>query len=201
MKIGIFGGSFNPIHYGHLLMAESAYEQIGLDKVIFIPLKYPAHKSASDILEDEHRLKMLELAISDNLHFEISNYELKKDTTSYTFETLTYLSTIYKNDELYFILGGDSYNNLINWKEPQIIINHATLLVVNRDKESNNKLKEITKEYNKFFENLKVEYINMPAIGISSTDIRHKIQQSNSIRYYLPDAVIHYIKKHNIYCN
>ncbi|HHT97222.1 MAG TPA: nicotinate-nucleotide adenylyltransferase [Clostridiales bacterium] len=199
MKIGVLGGSFNPIHFGHLLMAESAYEQMELDKVIFMPLKYPPHKNKEGILCDQHRLNMIELAIQDNPHFELSKYEIKKDSVSYTAETLSYLTSKNPNDKFFFILGADSYMMIDKWRQPQTIFKQANILVINRDNNSSNELDIKTIDLKKDY-NLNVTYINMPNIGISSTVIRERLKDNLSIKYYMPNSVIHYITKHKIYC-
>lgn len=199
MKIGIFGGSFNPVHFGHLLIAKNALKQMNLDKVIFVPLKYPAHKNINELMDDNHRFNMLTLAIDKISNFEVSRYELDKDSTSYTYETLEFFNNIYINDEIYFILGMDSYHNLKNWKKPNIIFKLATLLVINRDFTSYQQIYDITKEYKKSYPMLKVEFIRMNNINISSTFIRDQIKNGESIKNFTPESVIHYIDKHKIY--
>lgn len=198
MKIGVLGGSFNPIHFGHLLMAESAYEQMDLDKVIFMPLKYPPHKNKEEILCDHHRLNMIDLAIQDNPHFELSKYEIEKESVSYTAETLSYLKDKNPNDKLFFILGADSYLMIDKWRQPQTIFKQANILVINRDFDNLIELDNKTIELNQNY-NIKVTYIDMPNIGISSTFIRNRLKDKLSIRYYMPNSVIDYICKHNIY--
>ena len=120
-RIGIMGGTFNPIHSVHLIMAQVAYHQFHLDKVLFMPSKHPPHKDNSVIISDEHRTRMIQLAIDGNSNFEFSDLELKREVTTYTSDTLTYLTEKNPDTEYYFIIGGDSLEQLENWHKPEVI--------------------------------------------------------------------------------
>lgn len=200
-KIGIMGGTFNPIHYGHLFMAEQACEQVGLDKVLFMPSNNPPHKDNGVIISNEHRSTMVELSIEGNPHFELSTMELDRKGITYTADTLRILVNEHPNMEYYFIIGADSFFNLNKWREPESIFKLCTLLVFERDLVYKDKMLEHYNYLSSIYPNIKVIFLSMPTIQISSENIRERINDNLSIRYYVSDKVLTYISEHKLYTN
>ena len=131
-KIGIMGGTFNPIHFGHLLLAETAFHQFKLDEILIMPTKNPYYKKISNSVTEEDRVTMVELAIEDNQHFRLSKEELNREGTTYTVETLSHLTRKHPEYEYYFIMGADSLYHIESWKEPEKILNMAVIVVAGR---------------------------------------------------------------------
>ena len=200
-KIGIMGGTFNPIHYGHLFMAEHAYEQMGLDKVLFMPSNNPPHKNNSLIISNEHRSHMVELAIEGNSHFELSTMELDRKGTTYTADTLRILKDEHPNTEYYFIIGADSFFDIHKWREPENIFKLCTLLVFERNLVDKNKMEKQYRYLSSLYPHIKLEFLSMPAILISSENIRQRIKDNLTIKYYVPDKVLAYVGEHKLYTN
>jgi nicotinate-nucleotide adenylyltransferase len=187
MKIGILGGTFNPIHIGHLILAEEAREKLQLDQVIFVPAFLPPHKVISDIAPVRARLAMLRLAIAGNQYFAISDVEIKRDGKSYTIDTINEFRKIYPHDELYFIIGSDLLKYLDEWKDVDAIIKLVKFVVVTRP---GYPLESIP------------SYINtmaIRAVDISAYEIRQCIKRERSFRYLVPEAVYKYIIKKKLY--
>lgn len=195
-RIGIMGGTFNPIHNGHIELAKAAYEQYHLDEILFMPSGEPPHKIGDLIAPAVHRSSMVKLAIEPYEFMLFSDFELKQFGFSYTAVTLTELTKVYHN--IYFIIGADSLLNLQNWYHPEIVMNLCTLLVANRDCHIVEELRMhsdiLCKEYG-----AKIEFLNTPNIPISSTVIRENIKQGTSIRDFVPDKVANYINEHKLY--
>ena len=198
MKIGILGGTFNPIHLGHLLIAENAYSQFSLDRVNIMPAFISPFKLDSSVLNKEDRKKIIELSIKDNPHFVLDTREIDSEQISYTYITLSQMKADNPEDELYFILGADSLKTIKNWRNPQIIFDNATILAAVRDNDDISDLKAYASEIKSLF-NGKVEYIITPAFDVSSTDIRKRIATGESVKYMLSDAAIEYINNNNLY--
>lgn len=196
-KYGIFGGSFNPIHYGHLMICEYIKEEMGLDKVIFIPTGNPPHKDLGVSAED--RYEMVRLAISPNPDFEISDIETTRVNLSYTVDTIRELKKIYKEEKLYFLIGLDSLFQLKTWKKIGDLSQEIEFVVALRpgyiDKE------EINNEIDFLRENFgtKINLINTPLYEISSTDLRDRIHEGKSLRYLIPKKVLDYIEESGFY--
>ncbi len=198
MKIGIMGGTFNPIHTGHLLLAEYAREACGLDKVLFIPTGNSYMKDSREILSGEIRLKMVELAIEGTNGFESSDIEILRQGNTYTYETLTELRKIYPEATLYFLTGADSFLSIHKWRNPDIILQNAVLVVVTRDEAS----QEILEEQQKYLQEKfggEIEIVDFPTIDISSSDIRKRISDGKSIRFQVPENVRNYIEVNGLY--
>ncbi|GAA0109991.1 nicotinate-nucleotide adenylyltransferase [Clostridium tertium] len=195
-KIGIIGGTFNPIHLAHLYIAYEAKCQLNLDKVIFMPAGSPPHKKNEDILEAPLRYKMVLEAIKKYEDFEISNYEIEKEGFSYTYETLENFKS--KDNILYFITGADCLINIEKWKNPDRIFKASKLVVFNRpgyDKESLKLQKnEIEKKYN-----TSINFLDIMDLEISSTMIRDRIKDGKKIDFFIPKEVLDFIRKNNIY--
>lgn len=194
MKTGIMGGTFNPVHNAHLLIAELAREEFKLERIIFITGGNPPHKS-SDV-SAVHRFNMTHIAIEGNNGFIDDDFEINRTEKSYTVNTLEYLREKYPMDELFFIIGEDSLEGLPKWYEPEKILEMCTLLVFPRKSHETlmGTLNEMQLKYgNKIFP------ISAPIIELSSTDIRSRIRDSKTVKYMVPDKVIKYIKQHNLY--
>lgn len=197
-KIGVMGGTFNPVHYGHLLIAENAYEQFSLDKVVFMPTGRSPHKDEAHILDAAQRSEMIKLAISDNPHFSCSDYEVQKDDVSYTYLTLQAFHERFPGNDLYFIMGADSLAYLDRWQNPEEISGLCTILAAVRDGLNIRELTNIQDFLHKKY-GTKISFINTPNFSVSSRMIRSRAAASQSIRYLVPDAVEQYIKQQGIY--
>ncbi len=194
MRTGIMGGTFNPVHNAHLLIAENAREQYDLDRVIFMTSGNPPHKS--DFLDAMLRFHMTRLAISDNDKFTDDDFEINRAEKSYTVDTLAYLKEKYPEDKLFFIIGEDSLCDLPLWREPERIMKMADLLVFPRKSmETLDKTVKIMRE--KYGDNIFM--VDAPVFEISSTDIRRRLKDGRSVRYMVPDSVIRYIEENNLY--
>lgn len=194
MKTGIMGGTFNPVHNAHLLIAEIAREEYGLDRIIFITGGNPPHKTSN--VSAEHRFEMTHLAIEDNEYFEDDDFEIKRSEKSYTLHTLRYLKDKYPEDELFFIIGEDSLFDLPKWYKPKEILELCSLLVFARRSH-----KTVLGTLNKMREKYSGDIypISAPISEISSTDIRNRIRNTKTVRYMIPDRVLTYIKENHLY--
>lgn len=197
-KIGIMGGTFNPIHYGHLLLAENAAAQYNLDKIWFMPTGNPPHKKASDVLDVKDRVEMVSLAIAGNPKFELSLYEAKKNEICYTAQTLSELKEKYPYYEYYFIMGADSLFDFEQWNKPNVICEKASILAAVRDDVNMQELKQQIKHLKEKYQ-ASIFELNTPSFSVSSHNIRYRVEKSKTIRYLLPDPVIEYIEKHHLY--
>lgn len=198
-KIGLMGGTFNPIHTGHLLLAETAYEQFGLDKVLIMPAKSPYHKKIYSIISDEERIDMIHCAIQDNPHFELSLIEFQREGNTYTVDTLRALKEAYQNTEFYFIMGADSLYQFAQWKEPEEILKRAVILVASRDNIASSALNSQIDYLTEKFGIGDIRLLQSPNMEISSHDIRKRVSENRSIRYLLPKAVQNYIEEKRLY--
>ena len=197
-KIGIMGGTFNPIHNAHLMMAQAAYEQYKLDEVWFMPSKNPPHKQKQDILSDEHRKRMIQFAIDEIPHFVFSDMELKRQGTTYTCDTLEQLHKDLPEAEIYFILGGDSLQDFESWYHPEKIVKLCTILAASREGLSDQETKELC---NSLSQKLKgtILPVSMPQLRISSAIIRERLSNGESAEGYCPEKVLYYMKLHGLY--
>lgn len=199
-RIGIMGGTFDPVHIAHLRLAECAYEQFELDEVLFMPSGDPPHKKNKPVLEDNHRANMVKLAIADNPHFAFSDIEIKRDGFSYTSDTLIRLCNENPDAEYYFIVGADSLNYMEKWHNPQDIFDHSVILAANREELPE---EEIDKQID-FLHGLyggRIEKLTFPNLEISSHMLRALVAEGQSIRYYVPESVRQYIETNNLYQN
>lgn len=196
-KYGIFGGSFNPIHYGHLMICEYIKDEMGLDKVIFIPTGNPPHKDLEVSAKD--RYEMVRLAISPNPDFEISYIETTRVKMSYTVDTIRELKKIYREEKLYFLIGLDSIFQLKTWMKIGDLSKEIEFVVALRPGYINKE--EINREIDFLRENFgtKVNLINTPLYEISSTDLRDRIREGKSLRYLIPKKVLDYIEESGFY--
>lgn len=198
MKIGIFGGTFNPIHIGHLILAQNALDFCDLSEVIFIPTGCSYLKEQKHILPKNERLKMVEIAITDNPMFSLSTIETDTEGNTYTCETLAKLKKIYPNDELCFIIGADTLYSIDSWKNPDEIFSLSSIIAAPRDNHSLDELKKQIKYLEDKY-NATIYLMDSENIEISSSVIRSKISKGSSARYYLPKNVSDYINSNNFY--
>lgn len=194
MRLGIMGGTFDPIHFGHLFMAQEAAEYADLDRVLFVPSGTPPHKHDPRMASNIDRYEMTCLAVSDDPLFDVSRVETDRQGRSYTVETLKLLHDIYPHDDLFFIMGDDSALDIVNWREPFEIARIATLLSVGRPGASREKIAYLPAEIRGA-----LRLVDAPKLELSSTDIRERITSGRSVRYMLPDSVIRYIYEHDLY--
>ena len=198
-RIGIMGGTFDPIHIGHLILAEKAYEELDLDEVWFMPSGNPPHKqNRAGRASDKQRVEMVRRAIADNPHFRLSTEEMHPEGYTYTYETLERLHEKYPDYIYYFIIGADSLFNFDTWMEPERICHEAVLVVATRDhtplKELDQQMKLLAQKYNGKF--IRLDTMN---IDVSSELLRSWHKSGQSLRYYVPQPVISYIEKNDIY--
>lgn len=199
-KVGIIGGTFNPVHNGHLLLSEMAISEAGLDGVWFLPAKNPPHKMGRDILSGEVRRKLLELAIEGNPSFSICDEELRREGLSYTYETLLALKRKHKDTEFYFIMGADSLFEFDTWKRPDIILENAVLLVGDRDLSGREKMEKKISSLKSMYGHCRIRLVDaMPEFLISSNEIRERTAEGKSIRYLVPENVREYIESRGLY--
>ena len=200
MRIGVFGGSFDPIHFGHLILAEQCREQANLDRVLFIPCSTGPHKKDGPRATDRQRTEMLEMGIAGHAGFEVTEMEIKRGGVSYTIDTLNQLKTENLDDELFLLMGDDSLEHFSEWKSPQEICDLATILVVSRPGSGEVDLSVLKpfvgKSRYQLFCDSKIESRN---IEISSSGIRAGVNAGKSVRYLLPRAVQKYIETQKIY--
>jgi len=197
-RIGVLGGTFDPIHYGHLVAAEEARELLGLMKVIFVPSGHPPHKAADDMTDGEHRWAMTVLATQDNPRFEVSRIELDRPDVSYTVDTLRLLQERMPETELYFITGADMFLELPTWKEPETILRSFHFVAVARPGWSlerlDGRLRLLIERYR-----CHVHILNVPGIAVSSTEIRDRLRAGRSVQYLVPTPVVEYILQKGLY--
>jgi nicotinate-nucleotide adenylyltransferase len=200
----VFGGSFDPVHIGHLLAAECCREQAGLDRVLFVPAAIQPHKQDRQLASGQHRMEMLALATGGNDAFAVSGDELERGGVSYTVDTLQRLKARHPDDELLLILGPDAFLGLPTWREPQRIIDLAEVLAVER--ESLDDLSDAaTREPletllgRERLDRVISKRVRLPAIGIRASDLRAAVAAGQSIRYRTPRAVECYIATHGLY--
>jgi nicotinate-nucleotide adenylyltransferase len=204
VRIGVFGGSFDPVHIGHLLAAECCREQAGLDRVLFVPAAIQPHKQDRQLASGQHRMEMLVLATGGNEAFAVSDDELERGGVSYTVDTLERLKARHPDDDLLLILGPDAFLGLPTWREPQRIIELAEVLAVER--ESLDDLSDAatrgpleTLLGRERLDRVISKRVRLPAIGIRASDLRAAVAAGQSIRYRTPRAVECFIAKHGLY--
>ncbi len=191
MKIGIYGGTFNPPHVGHLITVESVRESLALDRIIFMPSFISPHKQEGEESSSHHRFTMTKIAIASNSRFDISREEIEKENISYTIDTLRHLRDIYENGSFYLIIGMDNYITFHLWKEPKQILEHSTVVVMNRP--------NYPQRMNEIIGTTNVIFVDVPDIDVSSSDIRQRIKRGKSVKYLVPDEVERYIIDNGLY--
>lgn len=198
-RIGILGGTFNPIHKGHIALAKFAAKKFRLENVVFIPTGIPPHKNIRGIAKKEHRLRMCSLAIKKIPKFKISKIEINRKGYSYAVDTFKKLRRSYgKDSELYYIMGLDSINDILNWKKPLELFKLCKFIIATRPGSKLRTFKRIMKFPPVSINRGKIKLIELN-MKISSTDIRKKIKTGKNIARFVPKAVAEYIPKHNLY--
>jgi len=190
------GGAFNPIHIGHLVCAEEAVDQYGLDEVLFMPTGTPPHREIEAGASSEDRYRMATIATAGNPRFQVSRHEIDKQQISYTVETLRHLRGQLPAAELFFITGADAVIEILAWKDPAEILRLATLIAATRPGYS---LASMTAAARGFLEENGVRIMQIPGIGVSSSLIRERVAQGRSIRYLVPEGVERFIEKGRLY--
>jgi nicotinate-nucleotide adenylyltransferase len=191
MRIGLMGGTFDPIHVAHLVLAEQAREQLALDSVLFMPAGDPWRKAQREITAAEHRLAMTRLAVDGREGFEVDDLEIRRSGPTYTVETLQDLRRRYgPESELFLLIGDDALIDLPFWRDPEGIAAEASIVVAPR---ADFEVPELA------FKPGRLLRIDMPPLEISSTDLRRRAQQGRSLRFLVPDPVIEYIDRHGLY--
>ena len=201
MRIGIFGGTFDPVHYGHLLLAEYCREHCGLDQVWFLPASIPPHKRQWSLSSGEQRVDMLRLATLGQPKMVVSTLEIDRGGVSYTVDTLENVRQQAPPSQLFLLMGADTLNDLPNWKEPIQICTLATPAVVYRQgfpAPNFDVLANLVDE--KKIAEIREQCIQMPGIGLSSSEIRQRVNLGRSIRYQTPRSVEEYIHSNEMYC-
>lgn len=196
-KIAMLGGSFNPIHNGHIYIAQQFAEKLSLCKVLFIPTYIAPHKESKDLASAHHRLKMCEIAAKANPIFEASNIEIKRGGKSYTVDTLNKLKSLYPNSQLYLLCGADMFTSLHQWKNYSEIIKLAVICSIPRDEQGFDELSQYAKKLEK--DGAQTFLLNTPKKIISSTHIRSLIKQGREINSLVPLEVMNYIKNNSLY--
>ena len=200
MRLGLFGGSFDPIHLGHLMLAESAREQCQLEQVWFLPASVPPHKMGRQLTSGDKRIEMLELAIAGHPGFSVSSYEVDRGGVSYSVQTLGHFRAQDPDGELFFILGADMLADLPNWREAAMVCELAVPIVACRAGNSEPDFGCLTGIARpERIEEIRRHRVESPGIELSSTEIRRRVAEGLSIRYRTPRAVQKYIETHGLY--
>ena len=208
MRLGIFGGTFDPVHFGHLILAESCREQLALDRVWFLPAAVPPHKQQAALTPGEVRAEMLELAIGGHPAFAVCHYEIDRGGVSYTVDSLGHFQREHAGAELFFLLGADSLRDLPNWKQPAEICTLAVPAVVGRGGDAADEaavdealaaLAPLVSPER--LQTIRRHRVEMPRIDLSGREIRRRVAAGLSIRYRTPRAVEKYIQTHGLYAN
>ncbi|MBS5988411.1 nicotinate (nicotinamide) nucleotide adenylyltransferase [Anaerococcus hydrogenalis] len=196
MKIGLFGGTFDPIHIGHLIIMENVINSMNLDKIFILPNSNPPHKLQNKKTDIKIRLKMVREAIKDNHKIEINDYDYRNNSIHYTYQTIDFFKKTYPDDEFYFIIGEDSFLDIKKWKNYEQILKE-NLIVFKRYSEINSSLLSEINEIKKYNKNIYL--IDNIALDISSTLIRSLVKDKKSIKYLVNDKVIEIINRENLY--
>lgn len=194
MKIGVFGGTFNPIHLGHLISAQILLEQNQLDKILFIPSKQPVHKEPPGGISAEDRVNMIRLAIGGNPAFEASRLEIDRAEPSFTIITVKLLLDLNPGSDFYLILGADAFSEIDTWKDYRELLRLITLIVLTRSGPYHYDEEIVSRSG-------KVLFASNPVIGISSSCIRERVRNGHSISYMVPHGVDEYIREKGLYKN
>jgi nicotinate-nucleotide adenylyltransferase len=215
-KLGIIGGTFNPVHYGHLAAAEEVRDRLKLDRVLFIPSALPPHKQEEDMPSAVQRLEMVRLAVTGNPHFKVSDIEVKRGGKSYTIDTIEALLPLHPGAEFYFVTGLDSFMDIETWKDWERLLSLCSFVVLSRPGYSFTELAKIgfmaqseqelasldrreTEQAVVKSDGSKVFLERISLYDVSSTDIRTRIHQSRTVKYHLPESVEHYIIENKLY--
>ena len=197
-KIAVMGGTFDPIHHGHLVAAEAVRQEFGVDRVLFIPTGQPPHKETNPMY-NEHRYLMCVLATVNNQDFEVSRMEIDREGTTYTIDTIKELHNVCKKDcKIYFITGADAVEEILTWKNPKELLELCEFVACTRPGYDKTGLQKKINELNDNFK-ARIHFLEIPALSISSTDIRNRLIAGKTIKYLVPQAVEQYIYKFGLY--
>jgi nicotinate-nucleotide adenylyltransferase len=185
-KVGILGGTFDPPHYGHLLIANEVLSALSLDEVWFMPNHEPPHKKKSHSVKDSDRVRMIELAIKGNEAFKLQTIELEREGPSYTIDTMEMINNMYEGDQFFFIIGADMIEYLPKWHRIDELVKLVQFVGVQRPSYSHQT-------------DFPVLYVEVPGVDVSSSMIRDRVKCEKTVRYLLPDAVIEYIEEKHLY--
>ncbi|MBE3572528.1 MAG: nicotinate-nucleotide adenylyltransferase [Moorella humiferrea] len=198
-RVGIMGGTFDPIHFGHLVTAEAARWEFALEKVIFVPSGRPPHKKGYAVTAAEHRYQMTVLATASNPYFEVSRCEIDREGYSYTIDTVLEFRRLYGPDaQLFFITGADAILEILTWKDVDRLLKECHFIAATRPGFQLNRPGEL-KPMLPVEGRHRIHLIEVPALAISSTDIRRRVQNNKPIKYLLPETVEEYIRSHGLY--
>lgn len=198
-KVGIMGGTFDPIHYGHLVTAEGARCEFGLDQVLFMPSGSPPHKDLREVTSAEHRYMMTVLATLTNPYFEVSRIDIDREGVSYTIDTLRILREQYGSEtELFFITGADVMFEIVSWKDSEKLLQIAHFVAATRPGFSLDDIPNQAREWANQHKD-RFHVFRVPAMAISSTNIRKRVSMGHSIRYLVPEQVDYYIRRNKLY--
>ncbi len=189
-KIGVMGGTFDPVHNGHLAIAEKAREEFGLERVLFVPSGIPPHKQKV-FAPPVHRLAMVKIAVKDNKHFTVSDMEIKRRRPSYTYDTISLVKSMYPHMEIFFIAGEDALCEIKSWHRYEELVRMTIFLVAPRERKGSAGIPSVPF--------LECRFIDMPLLGMSSSYIRNCIWDKKTVKYLLPDEVLEYIRRQNLY--
>ncbi len=198
IRLGIYGGSFDPVHLGHLLLAETCREACSLDRVLFLPCGQSPHKPHGAIATGQQRTEMLEFAVAGDPRFGVCCIELERSGPSFTVETLRQLHVEQPDSELFFLMGADSLADMPLWREPQAILELATIVAVNRGHRPPPDWSFLESRLGPVVRN-QVRLVTMPAIDLSATEIRERVQTGRSLRFRTSRAVEEYIRQNRLY--
>ncbi len=195
-RIGLFGGTFDPVHSGHIALAKRVTEDFSLDRLIFIPAGNPPHKQKNEITSAAHRIKMVQLATEDEPKFAVSDYEEKSETPNYSYLTISHFKKVFPDDEIFFLIGGDSFRNLPEWKNYRTLLALCTFIVVPRP--------GVEKcDYLEKFHGDEVPprvlFLKNFSYDLSSTEVRNALSRGRNAEGFVPDAVLTYIRQNQLY--
>lgn len=193
-RVGVMGGTFDPIHYGHLVTAEEAVVQFGLDEVVFVPTGRPWMKTHREVSQSEDRYLMTVVATASNPRFSVSRIEIDREGPTYTVDTLRQLADEHPDSELYFITGADAILEIFDWKDPEEVLGLAHFIAATRPGYDLARFEAAKPTHHP-----KVSTMDIPALAISSSDVRTRVREGRAIRYLLPEGVKSYIEKQGLY--
>jgi nicotinate-nucleotide adenylyltransferase len=200
MRLGVFGGSFDPVHYGHLLLAECCREQCRLDEVWFVPAATPPHKQNRDVTAARWRVEMLQLAVGGAESLRVATLEVERGGVSYTIDTLTEIHRQQPEDELFLLMGADSLGDLPTWREPQAVCALAIPVVVRRAGSASPDFSQLNSIASaERLAEIQRHQVEMPIIDLSSSELRRRVAEGLSIRFRTPRAVEKFIETHDLY--
>lgn len=199
MKIGIMGGTFDPIHNGHLMLGEYAYREFQLDEIWFMPNSNPPHKASESIeSQTKNRVEMVEKAIQGIEYFTLQRYEVDNTDVNYSYKTMQHFNQVYPEHEFYFIIGADSLFNMEKWVHPEILLKSCKMLAAYRDEKSTDEMLAQIKYLNEKYD-AEIYLLNTPNVDISSSDIRRMIKEGTTIQGLVPESVFQFIEEKQLF--